>query len=105
MREAWNVDPLLCLDAFRDWAASSPKAVKIDWDATFRSWVRREVNEEKLPQLPPKQRDLGIDPSDTSGPATEASKKLLAEAMAKLNARIDEDNARMAAAIGPAKKY
>ncbi len=105
MRDAFRVDPLQCLDAFRDWAASSPKAVKLDWDATFRSWVRREVADGKLEPLPPKQSQLGIDPNDTSGPATEASKRMLAEAMAKLTARIDEDNARMAAATGPARKY
>jgi len=105
IRDALNVDPLRCLDAFRDWAASSPKAVKLDWDATFRSWVRREADEGKLEPLPPKQRDLGIDPNDKSPPASEASKKLLAEAMAKLTARIDEDNARLAAAMGPARKY
>jgi hypothetical protein len=87
-----------------DWAMSKGER-RADWDATFRNWVRREAGEGKLEPLPPKQRDLGIDPNDTSGPATEATKKLLRDEMARLTKRIDEDNARIAAAMGPAKKY
>lgn len=67
-------------------------------DSCIEAYERDREERQRANPLPPP-------PPDTSGPATEASKKLLAEAMAKLNARIDEDNARMAAAIGPAKKY
>lgn len=32
---------------FRDWAASAPgsKGVKSDWDATWRNWLRRKIDE------------------------------------------------------------
>jgi hypothetical protein len=99
-----GVNPLPCVQPMVDWAMSKGER-RADWDATFRNWVRREAGEGKLEPLPPKQRDLGIDPNDTSGPATEATKKLLRDEMARLTKRIDEDNARIAAAMGPAKKY
>ena len=37
------VDWKLELEAFRDWWAAAPgqKGVKVDWDATWRTWVRR----------------------------------------------------------------
>lgn len=41
LRSKLGVDPLSVLEDFRDWAASSKNAVKLDWDATFRTWVRR----------------------------------------------------------------
>lgn len=38
------VDPLRCLPTFRDYWVSKPGSggVKLDWDATFRVWVRNE---------------------------------------------------------------
>jgi hypothetical protein len=32
-------------DHMRDWAASSPKAVKLDWDRTFRNWLRTTISD------------------------------------------------------------
>lgn len=31
------------LAGMRDWSASSPKGAKLDWDATWRGWLRREI--------------------------------------------------------------
>lgn len=35
------------LPRFRDWASSAPgqKGVKVDWEATFRNWIRRAHDE------------------------------------------------------------
>lgn len=39
-------------DHMRDWAASSPKAVKLDWDATFRNWLRTTISDAKRGRRP-----------------------------------------------------
>lgn len=36
----------------RDWAASSPKAVKLDWDRTFRNWLRTTISDAKRGRRP-----------------------------------------------------
>lgn len=63
---------------FKDWAASSPKACKLDWDATWRTWVRRVVHERntrpakqihgaqadfKILPVPPKKKVVKYDTS------------------------------------------
>lgn len=35
-----GLDPVEQLAAFHDWAAGSAKAVKLDWDASWRQWCR-----------------------------------------------------------------
>jgi hypothetical protein len=44
LREGGFLNPLAILEDFRDWwtAKSGKDATKLDWDATFRGWVRRE---------------------------------------------------------------
>lgn len=39
-------------DHMRDWAASSPKASKLDWDRTFRNWLRTTVSDAKRGRRP-----------------------------------------------------
>lgn len=39
-------------DHMRDWAASSPKAVKLDWDRTFRNWLRTTISDAKRGRRP-----------------------------------------------------
>ncbi len=87
MRRAFGVEPLGCLDAFKDWAASSPKAVKLDWDATFRSWVRREAAEGRLEPWVPKVSQLGTTTETRSPEEREAALKKLSAAMADLGAK------------------
>ena len=47
-----RAEVLACVEAFRDhWTASTVKtAVKLDWDAAFRTWLRR--HREYHPELP-----------------------------------------------------
>jgi hypothetical protein len=42
-------------DAIRDWSKSSPNGAKLDWPATWRSWVRRAVKDrpQQRGQSPP----------------------------------------------------
>ena len=87
MRRAFSVEPLGCLDAFKDWAASSPGAVKLDWDATFRSWVRREAAEGRLEPWAPKTSQLGTTEETQTPEQREAARKRLSEAMADLGAK------------------
>lgn len=39
-------------DHMRDWAASSPKAVKLDWDRTFRNWLRTTISDARRGRRP-----------------------------------------------------
>lgn len=41
----------------RDWSKSSPNGAKLDWPATWRGWVRRAVENRRVPvaQAPPRQ--------------------------------------------------
>lgn len=39
-------------DHMRDWAASSPKASKLDWDKTFRNWLRTTISDAKRGKRP-----------------------------------------------------
>ena len=39
-------------DHMRDWAASSPKASKLDWDRTFRNWLRTAISDTKRGRRP-----------------------------------------------------
>lgn len=39
-------------DHMRDWAASSPKASKLDWDRTFRNWLRTTISDAKRGRRP-----------------------------------------------------
>ena len=88
MRRSLGVEPLGCLDAFRDWAVSAPKAVKCDWDATFRNWVRREAADGRLePWAPPQQSSHVGTPSNETPEQQEAARKRLADAMADLSAK------------------
>lgn len=87
LRETFRVEPLGCLDAFKDWAASSPRAVKLDWDATFRSWVRREASEGKLEPWEPKASQLGMTTPKLSDEQKAANQRRLSDAMSKLEAK------------------
>lgn len=40
-----EAEVLAAADHMRDWAASSPKAVKLDWDRTFRNWLRTTISD------------------------------------------------------------
>jgi hypothetical protein len=41
------------VEGFKDWAKGSPKAVKLDWDATWRTWVKRVEFERNNHPRPP----------------------------------------------------
>lgn len=43
---------LAAAEHMRDWAASSPKAVKLDWDKTFRNWLRTTISDAKRGRRP-----------------------------------------------------
>lgn len=45
-----DLDPLVVADSFRDYWLSQPgsKGVKLDWDATWRNWVRNQKQSYKL---------------------------------------------------------
>lgn len=43
---------LAAADHMRDWAASSPKASKLDWDRTFRNWLRTTISDAKRGRRP-----------------------------------------------------
>jgi hypothetical protein len=55
LREELRIEPLVCVGAFRDhFLASKEKtAVKADWDAAFRNWVRRDAKSGDLPRWSP----------------------------------------------------
>lgn len=95
-----QVDPSPCIQAMIDWSISKAER-RADWDRTFANWVRKDADDGKLAPLPepPKQRDLGYDPNDKSGVASEESKQILRDAVARLTQRIDDDNARVAEMI------
>ncbi len=40
-----EAEVMAAADHMRDWAASSPKAVKLDWDRTFRNWLRTTISD------------------------------------------------------------
>lgn len=44
LRQEGVADPLACLPAFRDYWPAQPgqKGVKLDWEGTYRNWVRRD---------------------------------------------------------------
>lgn len=46
LRKEGFADPLSCLPSFRDYWAGCPgaKGRKLDWDATYRNWVRNDRN-------------------------------------------------------------
>jgi len=37
-----DLDPMLTAEAFRDYWLAAPRGTKLDWSATWRSWVRNE---------------------------------------------------------------
>ena len=43
---------LAAADHMRDWAASSPKAVKLDWDRTFKNWLRTTISDARRGKRP-----------------------------------------------------
>ncbi len=65
LRAVLRVDPLAALPAFRDFWTSKPgrRAEKLDWNATFRNWVRRD--REKLPPLFERKK---VEPKEPSEP-------------------------------------
>lgn len=87
LREKLGVDPMSCLDDFLDWAASSPKAVKLDWDATFRTWVRRAAKEGTAA---PWEAPSLLSQRGTSVPQDDATPEQRAAAMANLAASLDD---------------
>lgn len=50
----------------RDWSKSSPNGAKLDWPATWRSWVRRVISDRKRPhqQAPPARHRSIVDVID-----------------------------------------
>jgi hypothetical protein len=52
-----GVDALSAVDEFRDYwcAVVGPKALKLDWEGTFRNRIRELVRLGKAPMLPPRQ--------------------------------------------------
>jgi hypothetical protein len=47
-----EAEVLAAADHMRDWAASSPKASKLDWDRTFRNWLRTTISDAKRGRRP-----------------------------------------------------
>jgi len=45
VRERPNLDYLRTIDSFKDYWKAQPgqRGVKLDWNATFRNWVRKEI--------------------------------------------------------------
>lgn len=54
------------LARFRDWAASAPgaKGVKSDWDATWRNWLRRKIDESPTNDKRPANINRGASGAD-----------------------------------------
>lgn len=65
-------DPLRCLPSFRDYWTSTPgqRGLKLDWDATFRNWVRNDkamkkpLFESKFEREKRLRQGAGKDPND-----------------------------------------
>lgn len=47
-----EAEVLAAAEHMRDWAASSPKASKLDWDRTFRNWLRTTISDAKRGRRP-----------------------------------------------------
>jgi hypothetical protein len=47
-----EAEVMAAADHMRDWAASSPKASKLDWDSTFRNWLRTTISDAKRGRRP-----------------------------------------------------
>ncbi len=65
IKERADLDPTATLERFRDhWrAAPGSRGVKLDWDATFRNWVRNEKPGPKISLASvPAQTDVGTCP-------------------------------------------
>lgn len=52
IRRKLHVDPMPAVERMTDWARSKSVA-RVDWDATFRNWVREDVSRNKLPLWAP----------------------------------------------------
>jgi hypothetical protein len=50
MAERPDLNPKRLADGFRDYWIAQPgaKGVKLDWDATWRNWVRNQTIDEKV---------------------------------------------------------
>lgn len=58
-----DAEVLAAADHMRDWAASSPKASKLDWDRTFRNWLRTTISDAKRGRRPVVSRSA-TDPAE-----------------------------------------
>lgn len=47
------------LAGMRDWSASSPNGAKLNWDATWRGWIRREIEKGNHNGKPTRPMDTG----------------------------------------------
>ncbi len=59
------------LASMRDWSRNSPNGAKVDWDATWRNWLRRELNNERRlarPRVSGPRSEAG-DPGELGGMA------------------------------------
>lgn len=87
-------DPMEILPSFSDHFASAPgeKGLKIDWDATYRNWIRRELRDGKLALAPTPEP-----PEPTYGPPSPPTPEQLAMMAEALAPRPDPIAAFMAA--------
>ncbi len=67
-RESEGVDARACVDRFRDyWASATGRnATKLDWEATFRNWVRDDIARGRVPPWPDGEAE--VDPPIEYGP-------------------------------------
>lgn len=70
LRAKLSVEPMDCWDDFADWAASSPTAKKLDWNATFRTWVRRAASRGEIERREPTQVSLASARAPEAPPAS-----------------------------------
>lgn len=47
-----QAEVLAAADHMRDWSVSSPKGKKLDWDATFKNWLRSAISDAKRGRRP-----------------------------------------------------
>jgi len=96
-------DARSCIEPFRDWwmAAAGVRGVKADWEATFRTWVRKAIeqgNIEIREELLQTDKHVGYDPNEPMVPAPPELRALLdrMQATAAAKSRIDDDEPTVA---------
>lgn len=82
---AQRIDPTEAVEAFRDhWLASNERnAIKRDWNAAFRNWLRRDVEAGRAKRLPPAPKAEAATAANEP-PATAEQRAQVAELFAQV---------------------